>query len=350
MKVLAAAGALFSNWARMIAAMIVAGIDRTVSHKQVRLVEQDDGGFVLYSASPEKSGGVPIALTEGETLSETAAASLRGSRVEIRLASRRFLFQTLELPAQATDFLEGIVRSQIDRLSPWTAATAIFGCSPPAFVNPTRIAAVVAIAPLSAGMEFVQRALAFQPASITIVTAESASGAPIKVFEQKAPTLLDVPRVGKALVLLLALAGAGALTSSAAAWWLTDRLEGQKQEITRQIDQIRMLMRRGANSPDKAALQALERRKYETAAATLMLEALTQVLPDHTYITELHFDSNKLQVVGISRDAPSLIRLIEQSPSFSRATFSAPTTRSSGDPGERFHIEVSLGRRGNSKQ
>jgi general secretion pathway protein L len=46
--------------------------------------------------------------------------------------------------------------------------------------------------------------------------------------------------------------------------------------------------------------------------------------------------------VGITRDAPSLIELIEQSAQFTRATFFAPTTQAPGDPGERFHIEVRI--------
>ena len=73
-----------------------------------------------------------------------------------------------------------------------------------------------------------------------------------------------------------------------------------------------------------------------------MLDALSQVLPDHTFVTELHLAGAKLQIVGITRDAPSLIPLIEQSQHFTHATFYAPTTRAPSDPGERFHIEAKV--------
>jgi len=68
----------------------------------------------------------------------------------------------------------------------------------------------------------------------------------------------------------------------------------------------------------------------------IVLETLSQILPDHTYLAELRIDGNKLRLTGITRDAPSLIGLIEQSAHFKRATFFAPTTRASSDSGERF--------------
>ena len=49
-----------------------------------------------------------------------------------------------------------------------------------------------------------------------------------------------------------------------------------------------------------------------------------------------------MRVTGVTRDAPELIRLLERSPNFTRATFFAPTTRGPSDPGERFHIEAQI--------
>jgi general secretion pathway protein L len=89
-------------------------------------------------------------------------------------------------------------------------------------------------------------------------------------------------------------------------------------------------------------LHALERRKHQTPSSVIVLEVLSQILPDHTYVTELRIEGDKLRVMGVTRDAPGLIRLIEQSPHFTRATFFAPTTKAPTDPGERFHIEAQI--------
>ena len=104
-----------------------------------------------------------------------------------------------------------------------------------------------------------------------------------------------------------------------------------------------MAIRAGRDGPQSATpLRALERRKYQSPSSVIVLEVLSQILPDHTYVTELRIEGDKLRVIGVTRDAPELIRLMERSPNFTRATFFAPTTRGPSDPGERFHIEAQI--------
>jgi general secretion pathway protein L len=74
----------------------------------------------------------------------------------------------------------------------------------------------------------------------------------------------------------------------------------------------------------------------------MVLEAVSRAVPDTTYVTELRIEGDKVQVVGLTQDAPPLIRLMEQSPQFSRATFFAPTTRDQNEAGDRFHIEAHI--------
>ncbi|MGC2024687.1 PilN domain-containing protein, partial [Bradyrhizobium sp.] len=106
------------------------------------------------------------------------------------------------------------------------------------------------------------------------------------------------------------------------------------------ISERRAALRLGSGGDSAVGL--LARRKQTSPSSVVVLEALSQALPDGTYVTELRIDGDKVQVVGMTQDAPSLIRLIEKSPQFARATFFAPTTRAQNEPGERFHIEARI--------
>ncbi len=343
MEFLRSIGALFVAWANSIAVGLVNGLDRLVSPKAVRLVEQPDGSFLLKSDGAGEAKDATIGYADGKLAAERIAAMLRGSRVELQLSPSHFLFRTIELPAQAADFLEGIVRAQIDRLTPWTAANAVFGCGTSAPLGSDRISTSIAVTTRPSAMSYVDAALAYQPASVAITTEGEEEGAGrITVFERKAQRFLNVPQITKALVVIMAVSAVLALLSFAVSTFLVGYYEEQRAEAAGQIARVQVAMRAGAETPDRAALQVLERRKHETPSATIVLEQLSRVLPDNTYVTELHITGDKMQVIGISRDTPSLIRLIEQSPNFRRATFFAPTTRQASDPGDRFHIEARL--------
>ena len=47
-------------------------------------------------------------------------------------------------------------------------------------------------------------------------------------------------------------------------------------------------------------LRALERRKHQNPSSVIVLEALSRILPDHTYVTELRIEGDKLRMIGIT--------------------------------------------------
>ena len=348
MNMLSQIGESFSRWIDSVAENVHSLIDRWCGvQRQVQLIEQDQDTFTLHALGPAKDASLPdqrIRIAQGaiaETLSADWLETFRGSRAELVLRPNRFMFRPLELPKRAAEFLDGIVRAQIDRLTPWTVGEAVYSWTPPIEAGNERIQLTVAATARAQVTPYVKALAALGATAIVVSTVpqEAASGAaPLKVFEQQSRGALEITRIRRILMLVLAAAAAMAVISIGVSSIAADSLDTEQQDLTRQISKRRAAMRQDGGN----AQRMLERRKQTTAASVIILEALSKLLPDHTFVTELRVEGGKVQVTGLTRDAPSLIRLIEQSPHFERATFFAPTTQSPGEPGERFHIEARI--------
>ena len=337
----------FSRWIDAVAATAHALLNRWSAQRVVRITEDEQGTFALQAFGDAKDLILPdqqIRIADGAmtaNLSDDWKSWLRGSRAEVILRPGRFMFRPLELPKRASEFLEGIVRAQIDRLTPWSVSEAAYTWTPPVEAANDRIQLTVAATARSMVMPYVRAVADLGAASVVVSTVrqdDAGVAAPaLEVFEQRNGGSIEVTRIRQILMMVFLGAAALALVSSGVSSILADGLEGEQQDLSHKIAARRSAMRRNA---DGGAQQMLERRKQTTPAAVMVLDALTKVLPDHTYVLELRIENGKVQVTGITKDAPSLIRLIEQSPHFEHAAFFAPTTQSPGEPGERFHIEA----------
>ena len=354
MKALPAITEGFSHWIDAVAGTAAAVFDRFDTQRTVKLVEDEDGEFVLQTDEKISAiGSTPerFRIIKGRfdhTAPATLATALSGSRVELVLQPKRFLFRPLELPGRATEFLNGIVRTQIDRLTPWSATDAAFGWSKPIESGVDQITLTVATTALALIKPYVQAIADIGAHSISVLTSlpEAGPGATlIKIWEENAQGVLDIGRVRQALVIILATASIAAGAAVGGAAIIGANLDAQQNELVRQIANARTAagaVRAAASDSKSGVHRTLGQRKNEEPSTVMVLEALSHLLPDHTYVTELRVEGNKLRLVGVTRDAPSLIALIEQSGRFTQATFFAPTTRSPSDQGERFHIEAAI--------
>jgi general secretion pathway protein L len=73
-----------------------------------------------------------------------------------------------------------------------------------------------------------------------------------------------------------------------------------------------------------------------------VLEVLSRALPDAAYLTELRLENSTLRVIGLTRDAPSLIGPLERSGHLTAVHFFAPTTRGPDGSLFKFHIEAQV--------
>lgn len=342
---------LFDEWIAAVARAVNSGTGRYARRRRILLSEDSDNTFTARMISARKDMPLPeisFGLSHGQpdpALPADWQAAFRGSRVEALMTPGQVLFRSLDFPKQAVDFLDGMIRAQIDRLTPWTADDVVFGWSPPQANLRERVELTLAATSRQQIQPLLQLVTGLGAASIAaFADLPAAAGAPakIKVFDQplrgaagRAP---DVPRM---LRLALLSAGLAAAASLIAAAYIGSALELEQQQLTRRISERRVALRLNPNA-DGSALSLLAKRKQTSPSSVVVLEALSQALPDITYVTELRIEGDKVQVVGMTQDAPSLIRLMERSPQFARATFFAPTTRAQNDPGERFHIEARI--------
>jgi general secretion pathway protein L len=350
MTILSEARSLFDEWMTAVTQAVELAVGR-YARRPLILLSGESGGVLTATLKSAPKGpvlpDVSFRVANGRPTPSLPAdwqAAFRGSRIETVLTSGQVLFRPLDFPKQAEDFLDGMIRTQIDRLTPWPADDAVFGWSLPSVTGQERIALTLAATSKQEIQPLVQFATGLGAQSLAIFAlppAASDTSTKIKLIDQTlgsaAGRAFDAPRILRAVLLS---AGAAAAVALLLGVYIGDSLDSEQQQLMSRISQRRAALRLGPDG--NSALGLLAKRKQTSPSSVVVLEALSKALPDGTYVTEVRIDGDKVQVVGMTQDAPSLIRLIEKSPQFARATFFAPTTRGQNEPGEQFHIEARI--------
>ena len=79
-------------------------------------------------------------------------------------------------------------------------------------------------------------------------------------------------------------------------------------------------------------------QKWASPSFLLVLEELTKILPDDTYVSRMEFNGKEIQLQGESSSASGLVGILESSRMFKEVSFKSQLTKVQGTTNDRFHI------------
>jgi general secretion pathway protein L len=357
--------AIWRRWIEVLAGLLFAWREAwraqrslIVSHEDDRLVVRqanpDSNPIIRLMRRPDGRQSLPAEsvlaeLTPGTPAPDDVVAAARSGSVVLQLPTDKLVMRRISVPAQAREFLPGIVRNQVERLSPWPVDQTVYGFNAEASAEDAATLDVRVFLTSRAVVGSARDELdAIGLAADRIVTRQGdVPTAPAVALWSR---LADVPhetverthrQIGVTIVATFLLSvglSVWAFVSAASLSADSEELAARSRTLQRQLQ--------GSRTPQAiASLPPAERAwawKESIPSTVIVLEALSRALPDAAYLTELHLDNTTLRMIGLASDAPSLIAPLERSGHFTDVHFFAPTTRGPDGSLFRFHIEAQV--------
>jgi general secretion pathway protein L len=345
---------LLRRWIDVLAAAYSAQCETWRARRSLVVICQD-GTYVIRKASTDSSGSAAQEQSEGPALAvvgvgERVPAEISRSAgsgfVTLELPGRNIAVRRITLPIQAREFVGGIVRNQIERLSPWRFDHAAFGFDAEVDAkDPAALEVRVLIASRAVIDEARDQLAAIGLSADRIVAPlPNADSAKSVILWSR---LVDISpekqtRMRRHIGMGIAATVGASLCLSAWAIVSAESIHGTSEEVAARTDTLRRQAQAPPALQSAASLPANQRAWYEKEAspsATIVLEALSRALPDTAHLTELSLQGVTLRIAGLGDDAPSLLAPLEHSGSLTDVRFSAPTVREPDGKHFSFHIE-----------
>ncbi len=315
--------------------LIVDVTDDRVTVRHVQAGEERDLGQLIIAGLSAEARRAQLAtlLPAAETKVSPDAA--------VRLPAARVLRRTIDLPAAASENLGEVLAFDIDRQTPFTAEQIYFDHAVREIDRKEgRVLVELVAAPreLVDGATAMARELGLVPRAVEVAW-PGGEGPRVNLMprtrEARGPAFLRPLTVGLAILAVgLAVAAVAVPLQQKAA--VAEALREQVAEHRKRAEAVQRL--------EKEIEQLTSQRRFlvaRRAARPLTIEVLdelTSVVPDDTWLFRLRTTDHEVQIFGYSASATALIGLIEQAPLFEDAQFRAPLTRDARTDAERLHI------------
>ena len=274
-------------------------------------------------------------------------AGVRSAEVILRLPRDKVLRRLVDLPAAAAENLREVLGFEMDRHTPFKAEEVYFdyrleGGDP----ERKRIKVDLVVVPRAVADQAMRLAASWGLEPDRLAAGEEAAGG-ARPFNLLPPGVVR-PRAGLGRRRLAwALFALACLLAAAAVYLPLERkrevLAATEAELARakveavQVDnlktQVQEILERGS---------FVVQRKRSERGVTELLDELTRLLPDHTWVLKFGLRDGRLSLSGYSAKPSSLIGLLEQSELLTEVRFSSPVTMDQKIGLERFNLTATL--------
>lgn len=346
------AGEFLRWWAGELREMLPARLKAGVQHARRRLVMQLSGhelALLIHEAGAMHELDV-VSLEEDSRLLQQRLGKLLNDRElaevsrDLLLPEDRVLSKEVILPLAAEANLKQALAFEMDRQTPFRAEDVFFD-----YLVTHRdkehgqLRVQLLVTPRQPLLKEIEQLepLGMAPSGVDVVVGGEPRGINLLPLEMRQRVVNSRVRLNLILagaaVLLLALIMAQSL-------WLRQH---QIAEVQLAIDQVRsealqvqQIRKRIEDASEAAGF--LNDRRAASVPTVKVLNEVTRILPDDTYLDRLLIDTDSVQLQGKSQNAQQLIELVNESPMFSDAAFRGPTRLDSRTQKEMFDINAKL--------
>jgi general secretion pathway protein L len=283
-----------------------------------------------------------FALQEGDTqLADALPKYTKGKpyQVELRLGKTQVLSLQHHFPEAVKENLQQVLGYQLDRLTPFTAESALFDARVAQHDKGRKeILADIFVAPKLIIDRLKQQLTGIGLDAVQVVSVDGAHpdiNLAAREDSRHAQGWSRIPLYFFLGTLVLAL-----LIPLGYKYRRVDQIETALAEVRKSSTEQLSIREKLLEAED--AMKFIEAKRKTSPIALDVVEKLSAALPEHTWLERLEIQGNKLEIRGESGKALTLIDTLEEAPEFSNVRFKSPVTRNKDNGRDRFHIEATL--------
>ena len=335
-------------WSGELVELLPDNLQKAIMLRQQKLYVEAESDTLLLSLGNHAAQREVLRLSLDASDAEDADIPREVQQTIFLVPDDKVLAKRISLPAAAEENLREVLGFEMDLHTPFEAAEVYYDYTVVGRDSARQQVNVdLVYAPRDAVDALVDGAasLGIRTDVVTCRRRDNANLQPVNLLpqEKRRGRRFDVRNLNLALTALLAVLLVAAITIPIV------QKNRAIAEVEAQVQAAAATAREGAalrQDLEKmaAASQFLVEKKASDVMIVEVIDEISRILPDHTWIARLDLSGTELQIQGQSSASSSLIKIIESSPWFENARFASPVVQIAGTDNDRVHIVATVAR------